>query len=82
MLDFKIEIKGIEQALKSAQKEMEAAIIEEYHNYVKKTERSIRCPVHRKRPKIIVKVRNRDNISLKISGCCKKLINKVERKLR
>ncbi len=82
MLDFKIEIKGIEQALKSAQDEMEALILKDIQDTVKKTERSIRCPVHRKRPKIILKVRNRDNISLKISGCCKKLINKVERRLR
>ncbi len=55
MLDFSIEIKGLKQALKGIQDEMEAAFIKEYQDSLKKNAGSIRYEIHKKRPRNVVK---------------------------
>lgn len=55
MLDFSIEIKDLKKTLKGIQDEMEAALIKEYQDSLKKNAGSIRYEIHKKRPRNVVK---------------------------
>lgn len=43
---------------------------------------SVKCPEHGSEAKIIAKGRDISNLSFMISGCCQKLVDEINRKLK
>ncbi len=77
MLDLSIEINGKKVGPNSIEDAIEAEVLKEIQDSVKKTASSIRCSKQGKGAKIIVKGRSVDDLSLKVSGCCEELVEKV-----
>lgn len=82
MIDISFEINGRKVNSGNIGDELEAAVLSDVVDSIKSDIGDITCPEHRQRPKITIKGRNIDNLSFDVSGCCDKLIEIVDLKLK
>ena len=82
MIDISFEINGRKVSPGSIGGALEKAILQGVSDSIKQSVGSVRCPEHGSAPKIVAKGRSVDNLSLHVSGCCQKLIDKVQAKLK
>jgi hypothetical protein len=82
MIDITFEINGRKVNPKNVGDALEAAVISQVADSIKKTVGSSRCNEHGQRPKIKVKGKNLDNLSFEVSGCCEALIGEVSAKFK
>jgi hypothetical protein len=62
--------------------EFEKAVLKAAAEGVIKKVRAIRCPEHGQHAKIVAKGRSGGKLNFEVSGCCAKLIQEVESKLK
>ena len=70
-VDFKFNADDLEKAV------MQAAAEE-----ITKRVRNVRCPEHGEYARIVARGRSTKDIKFDVSGCCEKLIEEVQRKLK
>ena len=61
---------------------LEAAVLQSVQESITKSVGSVRCPTHGQTPKIKVKRRKIDSLSIEVSGCCEQLTETVKKKLK
>lgn len=81
MFDISIEINGRKVNPRNMTNVLEKAIITDLTESLKKSTRGIRCDSHGESPKLKVKGKNLDNLSVEVNGCCDTLIERVKRVL-
>ena len=81
MIDISFEINGRKVNPNNMGDALEAAMLSQVADSIKKSVGSVRCSEHNKAPKIIIKGKNLDNLSFEVSGCCDTLIEQVSKKL-
>jgi hypothetical protein len=81
MIDISVEINGRKVNPNNIDDALEAAMLSQVSDSIKKSVGSIRCKEHNKAPKIVIKGRSLDNLSFEVSGCCDTLIEQVSKKL-
>jgi len=82
MIDISFEIGGKKVSPNNIQNALESAMVSEITNSIKKSVQGITCPDHGGRPKLKVKGRNLKKLSVEVSGCCDKLTDRVQQKLK
>ena len=82
MIDISVEINGRKVNPRNMKDAMETMIVSGIVDCVKKSVQGISCPKHGEQPKLKVKGRNFDNLSVEVSGCCDALKDKVKKKLQ
>jgi len=82
MLDISFEINGRKVSPNNVGDALERAILQSVSDSIKRSVGSLRCPEHRSSPKIVVKGRDLNNLSFEVSGCCQKLMDSVESRLK
>ena len=81
MIDISFKINGRTVNPRNIGDELEKAVLTEVGDSIKKSLRSVSCPVHHKHPKVVIQGRDLSNLSFEISGCCDELIQKATSKL-
>lgn len=82
MIDITFKINGKKVNPNNVTNALEAALLQSYSESIKKSIGSLRCHEHNQAPKITVKGKTLDNLSLDISGCCDDIIQKATNKLK
>ena len=82
MFDISFEINGKKVNPNNMADALESAVISDIADSIKKSVGNIKCSEHGKSPKVKVKGRNLDNLSIEVNGCCDALIEKVSAKLK
>lgn len=82
MIDISFEINGKKVNPNNMADALEGAVLDSVVESIKGSVGSIKCAEHGQSPKVIVKGRNLDNLSMEVSGCCDALIEKVSAKLK
>jgi len=82
MIDIKFEIGGKKVSPNKFGDALEAAVLSQITEHLKKSVGSIRCKEHNQSPTLKVKGRNIDNLSYEVHGCCDALIEQVSEKLQ
>jgi hypothetical protein len=80
--DISFEINGRKVSPSSVGDALEKAVLQGVSDSIKQSVGSLRCPEHGSAPKIVAKGKSVDNLSFQVSGCCQKLIDKVQSKLQ
>ncbi len=62
--------------------ELEKMVSIQFTDCIKKRVRNVICPEHGLQPTVKVKERTSDKIEFEVNGCCQKLIDVVNAKLR
>ena len=81
MFDISFKINGRKVQPNNIGNALEAAILKDLQDSIKKAVGSIRCPKHGRAAKIVAQGRTLSNLSFKVSGCCDSLIENVTKKL-
>ncbi len=82
MLDISFQINGKSTNASSFQNELESAVYEEIKESIKQSVRLVHCSVHHEYPKIIVKGKDLNSLSIEVNGCCDTLIESTLAKLQ
>lgn len=82
MIDISFQINGRKVSPQNAGDALESAMLQSIQDSISKTVGSARCPEHGQKPKIKVKGPNLDSLTFEVSGCCDRLIDEVNRKLK
>jgi len=82
MIDIKFEIGGKKVSPNKFGDALEAAVLSQITEHLKKSVGSIRCKEHNQSPTLKVKGRNINNLSYEVHGCCDSLIEQVSDKLQ
>lgn len=82
MFEIKFEINGRRIDPKNIGDVIEKATIEVVEKQITQSVGSVRCPEHGSGAKIIAKGRDISNLTITVSGCCQKLIDEVNKKLK
>ncbi len=77
MIEISFEINGKKTNPNNIKESLEASILQSYSESIKESIGTLRCNKHNKVPKILVKGKNLDNLSLEISGCCDDIVKKA-----
>lgn len=81
MIEISFEINGKKLNPNNIADALESAMIQEIGNSIKESVGSIRCSEHNQAPKILLKGKSRDNLSIEVSGCCDDLVKRVTDRL-
>lgn len=82
MIDISFEINGKKVNPNNIADGLKNAMLQQIGEKVKKAVGSIRCSEHNQAPKVIVKGKSLDNLSVEVTGCCDDLIKRVTEKLK
>jgi len=82
MFELRFELNGKRVDPKNVGDALESAVLDHIRETITKQVGSVRCPEHHSAAKIIAKGNNLSNLSFNISGCCQKLIDAVQAKLK
>jgi len=82
MIDISFEINGKKLKPNNIADELESAMLQEFAESVKKAVGSIRCSEHNQAPKVLLKGKSFDNLSIEVSGCCDDFVKKVSYRLK
>jgi hypothetical protein len=82
MLKISFEVNGKKVNPNNIDGAIEAAVLSNVSDHLKKAVGSVRCSEHGESPAIKVKGRNLENLSFEISGCCEALVEHVKEKLK
>jgi len=82
MFEIKFEINGRRIDPKNISDVLEKATLEVIEKHITKSVGSVRCPEHGSGAKIVAKGRDISNLSFTVAGCCQKLIDEVNKKLK
>lgn len=81
MLEISFEINGKKVNPNNIGDALESAMFQKIGESIKKAVGSVRCTEHNQAPKVLVKGKNLDNLSIEVSGCCDSIIKKATEKL-
>lgn len=82
MFEIKFEINGRRVDSKTIGDVLEKATLEVVEKHITQSVGSVRCPEHGTGAKVIAKGRNISNLTFTVSGCCQKLVDEVNKKLK
>lgn len=82
MIDISYDIGGRKINPNNVKDALESAFFAAVADGIKKKIRSTRCLEHNGSPKIKVKGRSLNDLSMEVSGCCSSLIEKVKKELK
>ena len=74
MVDISFQINGRNVTARNFNDEFEKAIFEGIKDSIEKSVRSVRCSTHHQRPKLKVKGKDLNSLSVKVEGCCDELV--------
>lgn len=77
MIEISYEINGKKVNPNNIANALKSAMIQEIGNSIKKSVGSIRCSEHHQAPKVLLKGKSFDNLSIEVSGCCDDLVQRV-----
>ncbi len=81
MLEISFKINGKRVNPNNIGDALENAMLQEIVKSIKSSIGTLRCDEHNKSPKVLVKGRNFNSLSMEISGCCDSIIKKATDRL-
>ena len=82
MLDVSFQINGKKTNASSFKNELEKAVYEEIKESIEESVRLVHCSIHHEYPKLIVKGKDLNSLSVNVEGCCDTLIEATLAKLQ
>lgn len=77
MIGISYEINGKKVNPNNIGDALESTMFQQIGESIKKAVGSLRCTKHNQAPKVLVKGKSLDNLSIEVSGCCDSLIRKA-----
>ncbi|WP_320033791.1 hypothetical protein [Halarcobacter sp.] len=81
MIGISFEINGKKVNPNNIGDALENAMLQQIGESIKKSIGSLRCNEHNQTPKVLVKGKSLDKLSIEVSGCCDDIIKKATDKL-
>lgn len=80
MLEISYEINGKKVNPNNIADALEKAVLQQFSESIKKSVGTIRCSEHKQSPKVLLKGKSLDNLSIEVSGCCDDLVKRVSKR--
>ncbi len=81
MISISFEINGKKVNQNNIGDALENAILQQIGESIKKSIGSLRCSEHNQIPKVLVKGKSLDALSIEVSGCCDNIVQKATNRL-
>ncbi|RYA22432.1 hypothetical protein CRU96_13090 [Malaciobacter halophilus] len=81
MIGISFEINGKKVNPNNIGDALENAMLQQIGESIKKSIGSLRCSEHNQTPKVLVKGKSLDKLSIEVSGCCDDIVKKATDKL-
>jgi len=82
MIEITFNVNGRKVNPNNMKNALENAMLKGFEESIKKSIGYVRCSEHNQAPKVLVKGRNFENLSIEVSGCCENIVKKATAKLK